>query len=51
MCANTISFSNPVHKIYNVLPPPIEEMDEVLVFIIQVLANPQKQTPSKHFLF
>ena len=33
MCANAISFSNPMPKIYNVLPPPIEEMDEVLAFI------------------
>jgi hypothetical protein len=40
MCANTISFSNSLHKMYNVLPPPIEEKDEVLVFIIEVLANP-----------
>jgi hypothetical protein len=30
MCANAISFSNPMLKIYNVLFPPIEEMDEVL---------------------
>ena len=27
MCANAISFSNPMPKIYNVLPPPIEDMD------------------------
>jgi hypothetical protein len=33
MRANAISFSNPMPKIYNVLPPPIEEMDEVLAFI------------------
>jgi hypothetical protein len=33
MCANAISFSNPMPKIYNILPPPIEEMDEVLAFI------------------
>ena len=34
MCANAIlSFSNPMLKIYNVLPPPIEGMDEVLAFI------------------
>ena len=31
--ANAISFSNPMPKIYNVLPPSIEEMDEVLAFI------------------
>ena len=33
MQANAISFSHPMPKIYNVLPPPIEEMDEVLAFI------------------
>ena len=33
MRANAISFSNPMPKIYNVLPPPIEELDEVLAFI------------------
>ena len=35
MRANAISFSNPMPKIYNVLPPPIEEMDEVLAFIFK----------------
>src|ERR1700691_3979964 len=33
MQANAISFSNPMPKIYDILPPPIEEMDEVLAFI------------------
>ena len=33
MCANAISFANPMPKIYNDLPPPIEDMDEVLAFI------------------
>jgi hypothetical protein len=33
MCANVISFSNPMPNIYNVLPPPIEDMDDVLAFI------------------
>jgi len=28
MRANAISFSNPIPKIYNVLPPPIEELGE-----------------------
>ena len=37
MCANAISFSNPMPKIYNVLPPPIEEMDEVLAFILALV--------------
>jgi hypothetical protein len=33
MCANAISFSNPMPKIYNVLPAPAEDMDDVLTFI------------------
>jgi len=42
MRANAISFSNPMPKIYNVLPPPIEEMDEVLgIYFIQVHATNQ----------
>ena len=41
MRANAISFSNPMPKIYSVLPPPIEEMDEVLAFIY---TGPCKQT-------
>jgi hypothetical protein len=49
MRANAISFSNPMPKIYNVLPPPIEEMDEVLAFIYTGPCKPTKadfqQTP------
>jgi len=33
MRANAISFANPTPKIYNVLPPPLDELDEVLAFI------------------
>ena len=42
MCANAISFSNPMPKIYNILPPPIEEMDEVLAFIYTGPCKPTK---------
>ena len=42
MRANAISFSNPMPKIYNVLPPPIEEMDEVLAFIYTGPCKPTK---------
>src|ERR1700729_3807572 len=42
MHANAISFSNPMPKIYNVLPPPIEEMDEVLAFIYTGPCKPTK---------
>jgi hypothetical protein len=33
MKANAITFANPTPKVYNVLPPPLEEMDDVLAFI------------------
>ena len=33
MIANAVMFEHPMQKIYTVLPPPIEEMDEVLAFI------------------
>ena len=42
MCANAISFSNPMPKVYNVLPPSIEEMDEVLAFIYTGPCKPTK---------
>ena len=42
MCANAISFSNPMSKIYDVLFPPIEEMDEVLAFIYTGPCRPTK---------
>jgi len=49
MRANAISFSNPMPKIYNILPFPIEEMDEVLAFIYTGPCIPTKadfeQTP------
>ena len=33
MIANAVMFEHPIQKIYTVLPPPIEEMDELLSFI------------------
>jgi hypothetical protein len=33
MKANVIAFENPTPKIYHKLPPPIEDLDEVLAFI------------------
>jgi len=42
MRENAISFSNPMPKIYNVLPPPVEEMDEVLAFIYTGPCKPTK---------
>src|SRR6202046_1368443 len=42
MCANAISFSYPMPRIYNVLPPPVEELDEVLAFIYTGPCKPTK---------
>jgi len=42
MHANAISFSNPMPKIYNVLPPPMKDMDEVLAFIYTGPCKPTK---------
>ena len=33
MKANAISFTNPIVKGYDILPPPLEDLDEVLAFI------------------
>ena len=42
MRANAITFANPTPKIYNILPPPIEELDEVLAFIYTGPCKPTK---------
>jgi len=42
MRANAISFANPTPKIYNILPPPLEEMDDVLAFIYTGPCKPTK---------
>ena len=31
--ANTVAFKSPIQKIYNVLPPPCEDLDEVLAIL------------------
>ena len=33
MISNAVTFEHPMQNIYTILPPPIEEMDEVLAFI------------------
>ena len=33
MIATAISFQQPVHKIYHILPPPVKDMDDVIAFI------------------
>ena len=49
MRANAITFANPTPKVYQVLPPPIEELDEVLAFIYTGPCRPTtedfKRTP------
>ena len=42
MRANAISFMNPVPKIYNVLPPSLAELDEVLACIFTGPCQPTK---------
>ena len=42
MRANAISFANPMPKIYNILPPPVEEMDNILAFIYTGPCKPTK---------
>ncbi|TFK48424.1 hypothetical protein OE88DRAFT_1634585 [Heliocybe sulcata] len=43
MRANAIMFSNPTPKIYDVLPPPKQEMDEVLAFIFTGPTRPTEE--------
>jgi hypothetical protein len=49
MKANAIMFENPIPKIYRALPPPIEELDDVLAFIFTGPCKPtdkdMKRTP------
>jgi hypothetical protein len=42
MRANAITFANPMPKIYDILLPPIEEMDDVLAFIYTGPCMPTK---------
>jgi len=49
MRANAIMFPTPVPKLCNILPPPIEELDEVIAFMFTGVAQPTledtKRTP------
>jgi len=40
MRANAIMFPTPVPKLCNILPPPIEELDEVIAFMFTGIAQP-----------
>ncbi len=42
MRANAITFANPTPKVYDVLPPPLAEMDEGLAFIYTGPCKPTK---------
>ena len=48
MIANAVLFEHPMRKIYNVLPPPIEEMDELLAFIFTGPVSQLKMTFAEH---
>src|ERR1700723_527368 len=41
--SNAITFANPTPKIYQRLPPPVEELDEVLAFIFTGPAQPTQE--------
>ena len=49
MRANAIMFPTPVPKLCNILPPPVEELDEVFAFMFTGVAQPtaedMKRTP------
>ena len=49
MRANAIMFPAPIPKVCNILPPPIEELDEVIAFMFTGVAQPTledtKRTP------
>jgi len=49
MRANAIMFPSPIPKICNILPPPLEELDEVIAFMFTGVAQPtaddMKRTP------
>ncbi len=41
MKANVITFENPTPKVYNILPPPRDEMEDVLAILF---VSPNKPT-------
>jgi len=49
MRANAIMFPTPIPKVCNILPPPIDELDEVIAFMFPGIARPTledtKRTP------
>ena len=43
MVANAITFQQPVPKVYTVLPPPAEEMDDCIAFIFTGPTQPTQE--------
>jgi hypothetical protein len=43
MKANVIAFENHMPKIYQRLPPPVEDLDEVLAFVYTGLCRPSPE--------
>ena len=43
MKANIVAFESPIQKIYNILPPPREELDEVLAILFTGPAKPTEK--------
>ena len=46
MKVNIIAFESPVPKIYNILPPPQDEMDDVLAIIFTGPCKPTQDDPN-----
>ncbi|KAJ3729843.1 hypothetical protein C8R42DRAFT_565447, partial [Lentinula raphanica] len=51
LVSNVISFENPTPKIYDVLPPPKEEMDEVLAIMFSGTAQPTDEEYRRSLVF
>ncbi|KAF8223702.1 hypothetical protein L208DRAFT_1315591, partial [Tricholoma matsutake] len=47
MVANVIAFESPVPKIYNILPPPVGELDDVLAILFTGPSKPTEQDLSR----
>lgn len=43
MVANAITFKHPVQKIYTILPPPLEELDDIIAFIFTGPCQPTQE--------
>ncbi|KAJ3967446.1 hypothetical protein EV361DRAFT_778987, partial [Lentinula raphanica] len=51
LVSNVISFENPTPKIYDVLPPPREELDEVLAIMFSGTAQPTDDEYRRSLVF